>query len=230
MYARARAHPSSLVLTTRTDKGEIITETIPMQLKALLEVAQRGGFWSYAAGVAYRVATDYRVGGLVIDNHNTTLPLKKGLSSSAAYCVLVARAFNRVYDLKMTTRGEMEYAYAGETTTPSRCGRMDQACAFGNRPVLMTYDGDFLDVEPLRVPLPLHLVIVDLCAKKSTVEILAKLQACFPFPQDEDAYNVQRLLGPLNEEIAGAAVTAMERGHVEEVGRLMTQAQKYFDM
>lgn len=49
--------------------------------------------------------------GLVIDNYKCDLPLKKGLSSSAAICVLVARAFNRVYSLNMTTRGEMEYAY-----------------------------------------------------------------------------------------------------------------------
>lgn len=38
----------------------------------------------------------------------------------------VARAFNQVYDLRLTTRGEMEVAYAGEVTTPSKCGRMDQ--------------------------------------------------------------------------------------------------------
>src|SRR3990172_767205 len=74
----------------------------------------------------------------------TDLPIKKGLSSSAAVCVLTARAFNRVFDLKMTTRGEMELAYQGEITTPSRCGRMDQGCAFGSRPVLMTFDGDRL--------------------------------------------------------------------------------------
>ncbi len=83
--------------------------------------------------------------GLVIDNYKTDLPVKKGLSSSAAICVLAARAFNRVYDLKMTTRGEMEIAYQGEITTPSRCGRMDQGCAFGNRPVLMTFDGERLE-------------------------------------------------------------------------------------
>lgn len=50
----------------------------------------------------------------------TTLPLKKGLSSSAALCVLVARAFNRAYGLKLTTRGEMQYAYEGERMTPSQ--------------------------------------------------------------------------------------------------------------
>lgn len=76
--------------------------------------------------MAFKVLTDYRVSGLVVENYRTTLPLKKGLSSSAAFCVMVARGFNRVYDLKMTTRGEMEYAYQGEIMTPSRCGRMDQ--------------------------------------------------------------------------------------------------------
>lgn len=52
----------------------------------------------------------------------TTLPLKKGLSSSAALCVLVARAFNRAYGLRLTTRGEMQYAYDGERMTPSQVG------------------------------------------------------------------------------------------------------------
>ena len=66
--------------------------------------------------------------------------------------MLVARAFNRIYDLKMTVRGEMEYAYLGEITTPSRCGRMDQGCAYGNRPILMTFDGDRIDVTELNVP------------------------------------------------------------------------------
>ena len=51
--------------------------------------------------------------------------------------------------LGMSTREEMEAAYQGEVTTPSRCGRMDQACAYGpGRPVLLTFDGDHLSVGP----------------------------------------------------------------------------------
>ncbi len=95
--------------------------------------------------------THYHVRGLEIDNYQTDLPIKKGLSSSAAICVLVARAFNRIYDLKMTVRGEMEYAYLGEITTPSRCGRMDQGCAYGNKPIIMVYDGEQTDVKELSV-------------------------------------------------------------------------------
>ena len=92
----------------------------------------------------------YRVRGLVIRNTRTDLPIKKGLSSSAAISVLTARAFNRVYDLRLTIRGEMELAYQGEITTPSRCGRMDQGCAYGDRAVLMEFDGDRLSTEEVR--------------------------------------------------------------------------------
>jgi galactokinase len=136
------------------------------------------------------------VRGLVIRNYKTDLPVKKGLSSSAAICVLTARAFNRIYDLKMTTRGEMEMAYQGEITTPSRCGRMDQGCAFGNRPVLMTFDGDRLDTTEVQVGSEMHFVIVDLKARKDTMEILARLNRSYPIASNEVEHGVQQLLGP----------------------------------
>ena len=107
--------------------------------------------------------TNYRVRGLVIRNYKTDLPIKKGLSSSAAISVLTARAFNRVYDLKLTVRGEMELAYQGEITTPSRCGRMDQGCAFGNRAGADGRStGTAWTTEEIRPAKDLHFVIVDL--------------------------------------------------------------------
>lgn len=48
----------------------------------------------------------------------------------------------------------MELAYQAEVLTPSKCGRMDQACAFGSQPVAITYDADHLEVAPLQVRLP----------------------------------------------------------------------------
>jgi mevalonate kinase len=165
----------------------------------------------------------------VIDNFKTDLPMKKGLSSSAAICVLTARAFNRVYDLKMTTRGEMELAYQGEITTPSRCGRMDQGCAFGNRPILMTYDSDRLDVKELRVKEDMHLVLVDLGGQKDTVEILARLNRAYPFADNEVEHGVQELLGPINKRIVHDAVEALELSDARRLGSLMNEAQAHFD-
>lgn len=151
IHARTRALPTLLTVTSTDETGAKYGPfSVQMEAAALLDAARKGDFFSYACGVAYHMLINYRVGGLEIDNFQTDLPLKKGLSSSAAFCVLVARAFDRAYNLRLTIRGEMECAFAGERLTPSKCGRMDQACANGSRPVLMTYDNDFLDVEPIR--------------------------------------------------------------------------------
>ena len=230
IYAEVAPHPTSLVLSSTTPDGEMIGPTeIPLEPRALLEEAVKGGFWSYVAGVAYQVITNYRVRGLVIDNCKTDLPMKKGLSSSAAICVLTARAFNRVYDLKLTVRGEMELAYQGEITTPSRCGRMDQGCAFGNRPVLMTFDGDRLDTEELQVSQAVHYVVVDLHAKKDTREILNKLNRCYPIAENNVERGVQELLGPINKRIVHQAAQALRAGDAERLGALMVEAQAFFD-
>ncbi len=230
IHADARPHPNRLILrTTLPDGAKRGPFEAPMERAALLKIAEEGGFFSYAAGVASQILTHYRVRGVEIDNYKTDLPVQKGLSSSAAICVLVARAFNRLYDLKLTVRGEMEYAYAGETATPSRCGRLDQGCAYGDRPILMTFDGDRLDVTELRVGGPLYYVIVDLRAHKDTKEILSKLNRCYPFAENDLHRAAQEYLGPISARITRAAVEALRAGDAERLGALMNEAQREFD-
>ena len=121
LYAEVKPHPSKLIFqSTLTDGSVEGPVELPMDREFLLAEAKKGGFFSYLAGTTYQMMTHYRVRGLEINNYKTDLPIKKGLSSSAALCVLVVRAFNRIYDLKMTIRAEMEFAYQGEITTPSR--------------------------------------------------------------------------------------------------------------
>lgn len=230
LYADVKPHPTHLRLrATLEDGSKKGFYEIPMERDILRKEAEKGEFFSYACGVAYQVLTHYRVQGLEIDNYLTDLPIKKGLSSSAAVCVLTSRAFNRIYDLKMTTRGEMEYAYAGEITTPSRCGRMDQGCAYGEKATLMTFDGDLLDVDELNVGKDLHFVIVDLKAEKDTKEILHKLNQAFPFADNAQEQNVQKYLGKISAGITHDAIQALISGNAKEVGKLMTFAQQQFD-
>ena len=230
LYAEMKPHPSQLILRASLSDGTYQDPIVlPMDREALLAQAETGGFFSYAAGVAYQVLTHYPVGGIEIDNYRTDLPVKKGLASSAALCVLVARAFNRLYDLKMTIRDEMELAYLGEITTPSRCGRMDQACAYGNRPILMSFDGEGIDVTELSVPKNLFFVIVDLGAGKDTQEILNQLNQCYPFAVNEVQQNVQHYLGLVSSQLTQEAVEALQRGDAEQIGVLMKQAQAEFD-
>jgi galactokinase len=90
----------------------------PMQLRELREVAVSGSYFSYVAGVASYIKEHYNVGGMKITIKSMTLPMKSGLSSSAAICVLVARAFNLLYELNLNTMGEMNIAFRGGTADP----------------------------------------------------------------------------------------------------------------
>lgn len=229
LHARARTSDRGFCMRSTLNDGRIEEICVPMDADRLLDVAQAGGFFSYAAGVAYYLLTFYHVGGIEIDNYRTDLPVKKGLSSSAALCVLVARAFDRVYDLKMTVRAEMEAAYQGEILTPSRCGRMDQGCAFGQVPVRMTFDGDLLRTRELRVGAHIRLLIGDLKGSKDTIRILGDLNKAYPFAEDDIAKGVQRYLGSFNRDVVERATAILRAGDAAGLGALMTEAQAAFD-
>ena len=230
MYARCKKNAGELVVRSTLPDGTA-TETyrVPMDLARLQQEAASGGFFSYAAGVAAYMLDFYGVDGLEIDNYKTTLPVKKGLSSSAAFCVLVARAFNQAYQLGLTTRAEIEAAYQGEIATPSRCGRMDQGCAFGQIPVMMTFDGDRICVTPLRPGGDFYLLVADLCGKKDTVRILTDLNAAYPFAKNERDAAVHGCLGAENQRLVSAARGCIEAGDAAGLGALMAEAQAVFD-
>jgi galactokinase len=229
IYAEIKPSRDRLILNTTLNNGIKESIRLPMTKQALMEVAQKNSFFSYAAGVAAQFLTYFEVGGLEINNYLTDLPIQKGLSSSAAICVLVARAFNRIYDLKMTVRGEMEFAYLGERTTPSRCGRMDQACAYGDRPIMMIFDGDRTEVIELKVARNLYFVIVDLGANKNTRKILQDLRKGYPFATNSIQKDVQTYLGTISSKITKEAADALQSGDSDRLGRLMKEAQTEFD-
>ena len=192
-------------------------------------VAKSGSFFSYSAGVASYMLEWYQVGGVKITLKRMTLPMKSGLSSSAAICVLVARAFNKLYNLNLNTMGEMNIAYLGELRTSSRCGRLDQACAFGVKPNVMTFDGDEVEVKTLNVKKHLYWVFADLCAEKNTIKILRDLNKGFPFASNEMEEREQKALGEDNQKIIDMAIKYMAEGNAEALGQLMTDAQRLFD-
>ena len=201
----------------------------PMDEQELKRIARSGDFFCYCAGVASYMLEWYKVGGVRIKITDMTLPMKSGLSSSAAICVLVARAFNIIYNLNLNTMGEMNIAYVGELRTSSRCGRLDQACAFGVKPNLMTFDGDEVEVQALNVKKKLHWVFADLCGEKNTIKILADLNKAYPFASNEQERLEHDALGAKNQEFIERAVRYMAEGNLEALGRLMTETEEVFD-
>ena len=180
IYATVEKNDRFIVESSLPIYGNEYLES-PMDTGKLLEVAKQGGFFSYVAGVASYINDNYSVGGVKITVTKMDLPIKSGLSSSAAICVLVARAFNQLYNLRMNTKGEMQAAFRGEQRTPSRCGRLDQACAYGVKPVLMDFDGVEVESRELSVGTTFRWVVANLNASKDTIKILADLNRCYPF-------------------------------------------------
>lgn len=208
-------------------------KTLDASLKEdeLLKIAEEGGLFSYVAGVAYQVITNYHNSngnGIKIENYKMDLPLKKGLSSSASVCVLTAKAFNEMFDLKWTNKRIMEVAYSGEITTPSRCGRMDQACAY-DVPVLMSFDADKLDVKELKVGNDIYCLIVDLNKGKDTKRILADLNKGFPFPTTEEEKKKHYYFKEINPKRIENAKFSLETGDSALLGKSMIAAQEEFD-
>ena len=228
IYATARVS-DSLKFSTVMPDGTTEKCRYSMKPERLRAIAAEGGYFSYIAGVAAYISTFYKIGGMDLNCYKVTLPQKKGLSSSAAICVLAARAFNRLYGLNLTVRGEMEAAYYGELLTPSRCGRLDQACAYGKGIVNMKFDGDILEVLPAKIGAPLHFVFADLKSKKDTVAILRNLNSAYPYPRTETHRMLHGLLGEMNAEHMEKVRAAIAKGNAKRLGALMTEAQEAFD-
>lgn len=200
-----------------------------MDTEKLREIARKDPYYSYVAGVASYVNEYYNVQGLHINITKRDLPMKRGLSSSAAICVLVARAFNLVYSLNLSIMGEMNIAFMGEQRTRSRCGRLDQACAYGIHPILMTFDGNEISVKRLKFKKTLYYVYADLKAHKDTIKILASLNRCYPFAGSERDQRVHDALGKENREYINCAIGYLDSGDNEALGALMDSFQKNFD-
>ena len=230
IYAEVEKSPIFEMYSDAPEIAEVWSDfSCKMNEAELKGVAKSGSFFSYCAGVASYMLEWYKVGGVRIRITDMTLPMKSGLSSSAAICVLVARAFNQLYKLNLNTLGEMNIAYLGELRTSSRCGRLDQACAFGVKPNLMTFDGDEIEVKALNVKKTLYWVFADLCASKDTIRILSDLNKSYPFATTEAEQNLHKALGEWNHEIVGRAIRYMAEGNVQALGQLMTEAEEQFD-
>jgi len=213
--------------TSGRPTGRTRQMSCPWDKDTILEAAKdQDEFFRYCAGVAFQMMGLPRVtGGVDLRITSMDLPLRKGVSSSAAVCILVAKAFDSVYGLGLFPHELMELAYRGEKLTGSQCGRMDQACIYGKTPVLLTFQKSMdIRVEPVFPGGQIHMFFVDLAGTKDTVKILSDLQSAYLRSSD-----LQRALGAENERIIRSAYRALSAGDAAALGELMAEAQKNFD-
>lgn len=186
-------------------------------------------FFDYVISAARVMTQRFHLGGADIVCTDMTLPMKKGLASSAAVSMAVVRTYNLLYGLKLTVEEEMELAYEAEVRTGSKCGRMDQLCAYGKGIRLVEFGEEKLAVKTVNTGCDLHYLLVDLKHRKDTMKILRDLNAEYPFPKDSRAKRLYNALGAENEKTVLEAGGCMESGSLARLGELMYAAQERFD-
>lgn len=200
-----------------------------MDEKELEKEANSGSFYSYMAGTVLYMLKTYKIGGINVVVKYNTLPIKKGLSSSAAICSLLVKAFDKLYNLNLTLESLMNSAYYGERLAQSKCGKLDQICANGERLVKMTFYPDKIEINPIKVKTPIYMVIADLNAAKDTKKILNALHECYPFAKNEKQQKIQDMLGYKNKRLIDSVVEAIEKDDKVELGNLLKQSQELID-
>jgi len=165
------------------------------------------------------------------------LPVKKGLSSSAAVCVAVAAAVDIISSGLVKEAGsafaaeEMEryadLAYRAERGILGiNCGQMDQYAASFGRLLYVDCSTSPAKVKPLSPPIELPIVIGDTGQEKDTPRILAWLGKRFGEKEGgfmEGMMNIVRIVEEAREELERASPRR------ERIGELMNDNQFYLE-
>lgn len=197
-------------------------------INILKKTIDEKSYYSYVCGVFYCLCHYYNIGGFSIEIYENTLPEKKGLSSSAAICVLIVRAANELYDLNLTNNDIMNIAYLGERYI-SKCGRMDQVCAYGEIVSNVEFEENDIKIKPMCIGSDFYLVYVDLNSTKNTQIILDSLNNCFSNCKTKKEESVINYLSNYNKKVIKKAIKYFELGDALNVGLLMNDVQKQFD-
>ncbi|ORC93003.1 GHMP kinase [Trypanosoma theileri] len=232
--------------------GERLDTSLPLEVKLLRKCAVDGGFFAYVYGTIAVVLERYEEKinnflnsfhgsfkgtvkrAMITIENKTDLPIGKGLSSSAAVCVTIARCFDSLFDIGMSIKEIMDVAFCGEILTGAECGRLDQCVAYGpNCCIDLHFHGSAIEVDT--IPLPstaiFYFVVADLGAKKDTKKILRELGSCFPNSEHDSVKSaVREFLGDISLDLVEQASAAMRRGDAEGLGAVFTEYQRLFDL
>ncbi|GHU32592.1 hypothetical protein FACS1894166_06210 [Bacilli bacterium] len=196
----------------------------------LNKIALSENFYRFVASAALHMLTKYMVGGIKINIQNMDLPIQVGLSSSACISVLVVRSFNKIYNLGLSKKQEMEAAYKSEFYTGSRCGKLDQLVALNKSALLAKFNKKSITIKDIKIRNDLDIIVVKFNGnKKNTIKILKDLSSAFPFPKNHQSKLAFNALGKDNQLIVNKAMDYLATGNNKQIGRLMNKAQSIFD-
>ena len=123
----------------------------------------------------------------------------------------------------------MEIAYISERNALSKCGRMDQICAYDNKTMLIEFVGENIKLKEIKLKKNMYLSCAVFKKKKNTKLILDSLNESYPFPKDKKDEKLQKTFGYYNIKTIKKALSALKNGNYKRIGNLMYQVQNRFD-
>lgn len=197
--------------------------------KALKKEAENNTFFSYMCGTILYLIRNYEVAGLEIEIEKMDLPIQKGLSSSAAICMTIAKAYNQLYHLKLSDQEIKNIAYQGEHLAQSQCGKLDQESIENKVISHIIFEKDEVHSEELFVKEKVFILVVDLNGNKNTKAIMDCFNAALPFAQKEEEKAIHDIIGSKNKELVEMAIEGLKNGNLEQLGKALNQAQDLMD-
>lgn len=202
-------------------------DLIESQLKNEIE---KGSFVAYICGtVLYLKNSGYKIGGIHIFITKMDLPIKKGLSSSAAICLTVAKAYNSLYELNLSDDDLKNIAYYGEHLAGSKCGKLDQNSIMNNNCSSLTFYEENVVSTPVLLEKDLYVLIVDLNSNKDTRIIMSSFNRALPIAKKEKDKLLLDIIGNKNVELVEKAISCLELGDLKIFGKCLSEAQLLLD-
>lgn len=195
----------------------------------LKKLAKSDMFCSYVCGTVLYIINNYDVRGIDIKINKMDLLIQKGLSSSAAICITVAKAYNELYNLNLTDSDIEKIAYEGEHLAKSKCGYLDQRSIMNNDICHLIFKQNCVESIPISVKKDVNILIVDLNQKKDTKKIMDFFNNALRHKKNFNNKLVYEILGEKNKFFIEAAINSLENGNLENFGKILTDYQKSID-
>lgn len=193
------------------------------------EEAESNGFFSYMCGTILYLIRNYKVSGIEIEIEKMDLPIGKGLSSSAAICLTVAKAYNELYGLNLSDEEIKNIAYNGEHLAQSQCGKLDQESIMNKTISHIIFKEKEIKSEELFIKKDIYILVIDLNQEKNTKAIIKAFNNALPFAKNENDKIIHDIIGEKNKKLVQKAIDSIKTGDIVKLGETLAEAQKLMD-
>ncbi|MGT2750408.1 mevalonate kinase [Streptococcus orisasini] len=166
----------------------------------------------------------YRIGApqdpaVHIDIHST-IPAERGMGSSAAVAVAIARSLFNFYGKKLSDKELWEIVQSSEKIAHGNPSGIDTVTTSGSSPVFFVRDQP---IEQLRIDMDAYLVVADTGQTGQTLKAIQSVKELLK--QEKNRFNAQLSIKELGE-LSRLAKEALLNNQAQELGKIMNEAQQ----